>query len=441
MALASLTNVCTTGEGVVSRRRFMAAAAGFAGATGLTSWPADFALQAAELKKKHRACILLFMGGGPSQFETFDPKPGTPTGGPTQAIATAVPGIDIAADWTETAKVMNELAVIRSMTDKEGEHERAKYHLHTGYLPSPAVKHPTLGSIVASEIAPAEFELPHFVKVNGRTTGLSASYLGMNFAPFSVADPNKLPRNVALPAGVTPERLASRLDLSRRLSEEFAEAGGRPLVQDHRQLYDRAGRLVTSSELAAFDVSQESDAVRDRYGRNPFGQGCLLARRLIERGITFVEVSSSHPQAPAAWDTHIDNFDVTRLLVNWVDPAYAALISELKDRGLLESTLVIWMGEFGRTPKINDRGKTGGRDHFPNAFNVVLAGSGVKGGQVIGATTTDGSAVKDRPVTVPDLFASFYRALDIDGNKEHLAPGDLPVKLVKDGTAVSELFS
>jgi uncharacterized protein (DUF1501 family) len=198
--------------------------------------------------------------------------------------------------------------------------------------------------------------------------------------------------------------------------------------------------LVTSRELAAFDVAKEPDALRDRYGRNPFGQGCLLARRLIESGITFVEVSCGHPIAPAAWDTHIDNFDVTRALVSYADPGVAALIGDLKDRGLLDSTLVIWMGEFGRTPKINDRGKTGGRDHFPNAFNVVLGGCGVKGGQVIGATTPDGSAVKDRPVTVPDLFASFCQALDINAEKEHYAPGDLPVKLVKDGNAVAELF-
>jgi hypothetical protein len=439
MNLASMTDVCTTGEGVASRRTFLGAMAGAAGA-GLASYPSRLALQAAELKKKHKACILLFMGGGPSQFETFDPKPGTPTGGPTKAIPTAVPGIDIAADWTHTAKVMKELAVIRSMTDKEGEHERARYHLHTGYPMSPSVRHPTLGSIVASEIAPADFELPHFVKIGSRSTGPSASYLGMKYAPFDVGDATKLPRNVALPTGVTPERFAGRLELSRRLYEEFAEAGGRKLVEDHRQLYERAGRLVTSSELTAFDLAKEPDAIRDRYGRNPFGQGCLLARRLIERGITFVEVASGHPQAPAAWDTHIDNFDVTRLLVNWVDPAYAALISELKDRGLLDSTLVIWMGEFGRTPKINDRGKTGGRDHFPKAFNVALAGCGIKGGQVIGATTPDGSAVKDRPVTVPDLFASFCKALDIDATKEHLAPGDLPVKLVKDGKPVGELF-
>lgn len=205
-------------------------------------------------------------------------------------------------------------------------------------------------------------------------------------------------------------------------------------------MYERATRLVLSKDLKAFDVNQEKDTVRDRYGRNPFGQGCLLARRLVEQGVTFVEVASGHPKAPAAWDTHIDNFDVTKLLVEWVDPAYAALVTDLKERGLLERTLVLWMGEFGRTPKINNRGKTAGRDHYPHAFSLALAGGGIQGGQVVGATSSDGAEVAERPVTVHDLMRTICEVLKIDPRKENRTPGGFPVKIVDGGKVVKELL-
>jgi Protein of unknown function (DUF1501) len=431
MALQSLMHVRTGRDGVISRRTFMRDAALISG-LGLLGWKDALTLHAGELRKRGMACILLFMRGGPSQLETFDPKPGTSNGGPTKAISTSVSGIQLAEGWSNLAKEMKDVAIIRSMTNREGEHVRASYQLHTGYAPTGSVKFPTLGSIVASEIAPSDFDLPHFVSIGNRLDTIGSGFLGMNVAPFLVADPSKVPNNVSLPGGVTSNRFTRRLGLLQQLEEEFAEGGGGVRVQDHRALYGSASQMVLSPRLKAFDVGQEKDSVRDRYGRSPFGQGCLLARRLIETGVTFVEVAAN------GWDTHDDNFNRVKKLSDTVDPGFAALVGDLKERGMLDKTLVIWMGEFGRTPKINPRT---GRDHFPKAFNVALAGAGVRGGQVIGATSPDGMTVTNRPVSVPDLFCSFYRALKIDPRKENMSTLGRPIKIVDGGKPVTELFA
>jgi hypothetical protein len=326
---------------------------------------------------------------------------------------------------------MKDLAVVRSMTNKEGEHQRATYQLHTGYVPMGSVKYPSFGSVVAAELGTPEFDLPHFVSIGNRAATIGSGFLGMSVAPFVVTNAAQMPNNVALPQGVNPKRFGRRLDLLEGLEQDFAEAGGGPRVEDHRSLYGNAKQMVLSPRVKAFDVSQESDAVRDRYGRTPFGQGCLLARRLVEEGVTFVEVESN------GWDTHQDNFSRVKTLSEAVDPAFAALIGDLKERGLLDRTLVIWMGEFGRTPRINPNT---GRDHYPRAFNLALAGAGIKGGQVIGATSADGTEVKSRPVRVPDLFCTFCQALKINPRKENMSTLGRPIKIVDGGTPVKELF-
>jgi hypothetical protein len=327
---------------------------------------------------------------------------------------------------------MKDIALIRSLTNKEGEHQRATYQLHTGYVPSGSVKYPSLGSIVASELGPQGFDLPHFVSIGNRAATIGSGFLGMNVAPFVVANPLQMPNNVALPRGVGSSRFTRRLDLLGQLEQDFAAAGGGPRVHDHRGLYAGAAQMVLSPRLKAFDLAQEKDRVRDRYGRNAFGQGCLLARRLIEQGVTFVEVESN------GWDTHQDNFERVKALSSKVDPAFAALVADLRARGLLERTLVIWMGEFGRTPRINPRT---GRDHFPRAFNVALAGAGIHGGQVIGATSADAMEVVSRPVSVPDLFCTFYQALKINPRKENRSPLGRPIKIMDKGNPVEELFA
>src|SRR5262249_24815619 len=368
-----------------------------------------------------------WMSGGPSQFETLDPKPGAETQGPTKAIPTSVPGIQIAEHWPRTATVMKDLAVVRSMTSKEGNHGRATYLLHTSYPPSGGIVHPGFGSIVAQQLGDEEFELPHFVSISGASVG--PSFLGVRYAPFVVTNPNQQPDNLALP--VRKDRLNRRLGLMKELEAPLARSGAAPLVKDHRTLYDQTAQLALSPRTAAFDLEQEPARMRDAYGRSAFGQGCLMARRLIEAGVTFVEVQSG------GWDTHGTELPTLKKLIPPVDQGTAALMADLKARGLLEKTLVVWMGEFGRTPRIN---LTAGLDHYPQAFNVALAGAGVRGGQVIGATDKDGMEVAERPVSVPDLFCTFCKALGINPRKENESNVGRPLPIVETGKAVNELF-
>lgn len=431
MTLQSLMQVRTSREGVTSRRTFLRNLGVGAAGLGLLGWKDTLTLHAADMRKDGMACILLFMRGGPSQFETFDPKPEVKNGGGTKAIATAVSGIHIAENWPKAAKAMRDIAIIRSMTNKEGEHGRAVYQLHTGYVPQGSVKYPSIGSVVAAEIGPEGFDLPHYVSIGGRQV-IGSGFLGMSVAPFLVPNATQMPANLALPQGISTDRFNRRLNLLTELEDDFAESGGKPRVEDHRALYGSASQMVLSPRLKAFDISAENEEVRARYGSSAFGNGCLLARRLVEAGVTFVEVESN------GWDTHDDNFNRVKSLSDTVDPAFAALVTDLKERGMLEKTLVIWMGEFGRTPKIN--GRTG-RDHYPVAFNVALAGGGVRGGQVIGATSSDGAAVANRPVSVPDLFCSVYQALKIDPRKEKMSTLGRPIKIVDGGKAVKELFA
>jgi hypothetical protein len=416
--------------GVVSRRTFLRGVTAGAVGTAALGWKDAVTLNAADLRKRGMACILLFMNGGPSQFETFDPKPGTDNGGPTKGIPTAIPGVQLAEHWPKVAKQLGDIALIRSMNNKEGAHPRAVYQLKTGYLPSGAAKYPAFGACVTKELAPPDFDLPSFVSV-GRRDAIGAGFLGMQYAPFTVQNPNQMPSNVELPGGINNQRFNRRLGLLKDLESDFASAGAGHQVEGHQAVYQSAARLVQSPRLKAFDLAQEKDAVRDRYGRSAFGQGCLLARRLVESGVTFVEVESD------GWDTHQDNFERVKTLAGPTDQGFAALVGDLKERGMLDKTLVIWMGEFGRTPRVNGQN---GRDHFPRAFCASLAGGGVKGGRAIGATSADGSSIADRPVSVPDLFTTFCHALKINPRKENHGPLDRPIKIVDGGEPVMELF-
>jgi Protein of unknown function (DUF1501) len=414
-------------DGALNRRGFLRwLGAGSVGLPGL-GWLDYLTLHADELRKQQKACILLWMAGGPSQFETFNPKPGAETQGPTKAIPTAVAGIQIAEHWQKLAGVTRDLAFIRSMTSQEGNHGRATYLLHTGYSPSGGVVHPGFGSLVASEIAPADFDLPSFVSIQGESIG--PSFLGVQYAPFVVTDPNRPPDNLAAP--VPSARLHRRLDLLKELEGPFARAGAARMVQDHEELYSQTANLVLSPRVKAFDLAAEPDKVRTAYGRSGFGQGCLMARRLVEAGVTFVEVQST------GWDTHGNELAALKGLIPPVDQGTAALLADLKQRGLLERTLVIWMGEFGRTPQIN---LSAGREHFPRAFNMALAGCGIQGGRFIGATDRLGGDIVDRPVLVADLFCTFCRALGVNPRKENQSNVGRPIKIVEGGHAVRELF-
>jgi hypothetical protein len=425
----SIVRVTMNGDGAIHRRGFLQSVA--LGGVGLAtvSFTDLMALQAEELRKRQMSCILLWMGGGPSQMDTWDPKPGTANGGETKSIDTAAPGVKIADSWVKTAAVMKDVALIRSMTNKEGNHQRATFQLHTGYTPSGTVKHPHFGCAVANELYDPKFDLPHIVSIGGATTG--AGMLGVSLEPFIVNDPKKPPSNV-VPA-VSARRFSRRLGLLHALEHSaFERTGGYDRVKDHTTLYKQTANMIMSPHMKAFDVSAEDPGVRAAYGENAFGQGCLLARRLVQAGVTFVEVRSG------GWDMHQQIRDrIGKVGSAEVDPAFASLVADLKSRGMLEKTLVIWMGEFGRTPKINPNA---GRDHFPRVFSVALAGGGIKGGQVIGASSADGNEVKDRPVAVNDLLTTFCHALKIDPTKENMSPIGRPIKIVDGGKPVKELF-
>ncbi|HZN36322.1 MAG TPA: DUF1501 domain-containing protein [Pirellulaceae bacterium] len=420
----------TIRRGLVQRRDFLKAIPAAAAAAGLHSWPDLMSVRAADLRKSGKACILLWMQGAPSQFETFDPKPGHANGGETKAIKTAVSGIEIAENLPEVAKTMRELCVIRSLNSREGQHPRATYLMHTGYLPTAAVKYPTIGSIVAKEIGNPASDLPSFVRIGNSRFTDGAGLLGVDYDPLVMQAANRPPENTSLPSSAP--RFQRRLSLLEQMQADYANHGGKQAVADHQKVYAQAAKLMLSPKMQTFDIGQEPQQARDAYGSSAFGQGCLLARRLIETGVTFVEVSLGN------WDTHQDNFNRTRTLCQQLDQPFAALIADLKQRGMLDSTLIVWMGEFGRTPRINPNS---GRDHYPRAFSAVLAGCGVKGGQVVGATDAGGESVKGKPVGVSDMLRTICHALGIDASKENMSSIGRPIKIVDGGEIVSQVFA
>lgn len=401
---------------------------------------------AAAPAKKTKSCILLWMGGGPSQTDTFDLKPGHANGGPFKEIATAAPGIRISEHLPKVAKQMNDLAIIRSLTTKEGEHGLATQLMLTGYQPrQDAVRYPSLGSLLSKELGNDDSDLPNFVSLSPMRM-VDAGFLGPNYSPLTVSgqsnDPNTRANlsleDLAPPRGRGETAMKSQFDILRFMQQDFAQQHTGEAIKAHQASYAKAMRMVETQARKAFELEEEKEELRDAYGRNRFGQGCLLARRLVERGVAFVEVTlANSPTSPAGWDTHADNFTQVKGLSEVLDPAWGTLMTDLRDRGLLDTTMVIWMGEFGRTPKINPNT---GRDHFPAAWSVVLGGAGIHGGQVIGKTDAGGEAVADRPVTVADLYATICRGLGIDHLKENVSPEGRPIGIVdRGGTPIQEL--
>lgn len=422
-----LSHINFNSKGFINRRTFF-----LSNTMGFAGWKSEIFAKASSLKNKGLSCILLFLRGGPSQIETFDPKPGTPNGGPTRKIATSVPGVFIAEGWPFTAKVMKHISLVRSITNNVAEHSRAVYQLHTGYIPRAGVNYPSIGSIVSKEFENLHRELPSFVSIGSPNGTIGAGFLGMTFAPFMVNDPDKMPHNVVTPRKIDEGRFLRRLSLLKDLENKYAESGAKARVEDHKDIYINAANLIKSSKLKCFDISKENEKTQETYGKTYFGKACLLARRLIEHGVTFVEVESEN------WDTHYAHFDRIKPLNAAADQGFSALVEDLRQKGILDKTLVVMMGEFGRSPVIN---KNTGRDHFPKAFSIAIAGAGIKKGFVYGATNSDGTEIKDNPVTIGDLFCTFYKALNIDPTKENYGPLDRPIRIVDKGKIVKQLFS
>jgi hypothetical protein len=436
----------------LSRRDWLRlASAGVVGCS-LSGWLQTFANETATDPHRKRSCILLWMNGGPSQMDTFDLKPGHENGGPFQEIETNVPGIKISEHLPKIAKHTDKLAIVRSMSTKEADHGRATYQMRTGRPPGGPVQYPAFGSVVAKEYEKPDAELPGFVSIAPFRLLAPAAYgpgfLGPQFAPLIVGENNLnllIPgapgqdvdkslkvQDLDLPHDVGADRATQRVQLLDEMNQDFlADRSALPALS-HRTAYQRAVAMMRSPAAKAFDLDEEPKALRNKYGRTLFGQGCLLARRLIQRGVPFVEVTLS--QVPGAqtlgWDTHFNNFDIVKSLSKVLDPAWATLMEDLEEKGLLDSTLVVWMGEFGRTPKINS-GK--GRDHWPNCWSAVLGGGGIKGGQVVGKTSKDGMGVEDRPVSVNDLLATVGTALGLDITKQNQSNVGRPIRLVEPG--------
>ncbi len=427
--------------GEFSRRDIARIAATSLAGMSVSGWLPKLAA-AAEGDPPPKACILLWMSGGPSQIDTLDPKPGHKNGGPTKAIKTSVPGIEISENFPGLAKQMKDVALIRSMSTREGDHGRATQLMMTGYRPmGGAIDYPVLGSLVAKRLQSEDSQLPGFVSVAPfRLANLGAGFLGPRYSPLLVSgasnDPNtraNLTVENLQPAGVTVDGLQDRQRLLQMMRsgvrEDVASA------KKHAAVYDQAMRMVETKAEGAFDLEEEPAELRDAYGRSRFGQGCLLARRLVERGVPFVEVALDQ-SAGGSWDSHVDNFSTVKSMCNVLDPAWSTLLEDLRRTGLLESTLVVWMGEFGRTPIINPNN---GRDHFPDAWSVALAGAKIAGGQVIGETTKDAMEVKDRPVKAADLFATVLEAIGIDSTSENQMR-DRPIPIVDEGSMIKELI-
>ncbi|MDB5339787.1 MAG: hypothetical protein JWN70_5406 [Planctomycetaceae bacterium] len=379
-------------------------------------------------KAKHKSCILLFMEGGPSHIDTFDPKPGN-SSSEIKPISTAVPGMQISEHFPKLAMKMKDMALLRGMSTGEGSHGRARYYMHTGYRGGVGgVIHPSMGAVASNFLGRETDELPNFVSIGDRSYG--AGYAGPLHAPVEVARAAAGIENLHVPD--TMPAFDKRTRLLDQMEKAFVDRMQIPSLEAHRATYQRASALMHSPKSKAFDISNEPDALREAYGRNAFGEGCLLARRLVEQGVTFVEVQLGK------WDTHTNNAKRVQALSEQVDPAMSTLLTDLKQRGMLDSTLVIWMGEFGRTPKV---GKQGGRDHYPKAWTSVMAGGGLKLGQAVGRTDKEGGTVEEGKVTAVDFMATVCKALGIDYTKELHTPAGRPMRVVDKGEKpVAELF-
>lgn len=430
----------------LSRRDWLRhAGLGLLGAS-CSGWFPLLADDLARHKDRSRAVILLWMSGGPSQLDTFDLKPGHKNGGEFKPIDTTVPGIQISEHLPKLAQQMEHISLVRSMSTKEGDHGRATYLLRTGYLPQGPVKYPTLGSSLSKELGQDDAEIPNFISIAPQRflspAAFGPGFLGPKYAPLVVGGAGRPARpgmmggdaltvkNIELPSQVTHAQFDARLELLNGLETDFQATHPGTVPVSHRNAYQQAVKMMRSEGVKAFKLDEEPAELRDAYGRNNFGQGCLLARRLVERGVPFVEVTLSEApnQGGIGWDTHQGNFEAVKSLSGVLDPAWSTLLTDLKSRGLLESTLVVWMGEFGRTPVINPNA---GRDHFPVAWSAVLSGGGVRGGQVVGTSSDDGMTVKDRPVASADFLATICQAVGVDHLTQNVSNVGRPIRIAE----------
>lgn len=383
---------------------------------------------AAQLRRNQKSAILLWMGGGPSTIDIWDLKPGAATGGVFQPIST-VGDVQICEHLPMLAKQMNHLSIVRSMSTREADHARGRYYMHTGYVPNPSVEHPSYGSVIAHQLMGQrpDLEIPPFVSIGGSSVG--PGFLGMAWSPF-VVNSNGRVRN--LDSGLESERFTRRMSILRKLENRFISEQRGQAASDHQQVLAKSYEVMTSQQMSSFRIQEESASTRERYGNTSFGRGCLMARRLVETGAPFVEVDFG------GWDNHQNIFTTLQEKLPVMDRAMSALIEDLDERGMLENTVLLWMGEFGRTPRINGQA---GRDHWARSWSAVLGGAGIKGGLAVGQTNEDGSEVATKPYKSQDLMATVCHALGIPLDTVFKGVNGRPFKIANKGSVIGELLS
>jgi uncharacterized protein (DUF1501 family) len=399
-----------TSHRYLHRRGFLAA--GF----GTLGWLTPLGTALARVSEKEKApaksVIVLWMSGGPSQLETFDPKPGTEIAAGTKAINTAAKGVQLAAGLEQLADQMQHVALVRSLESKEGDHERGTYTLKTGYRPDATVTHPSLGAIVCHALPNTDVEIPRHVSILPNEWPARGGLLGAEYDAFKMYDPaDKVPD---VTPHVSNDRFEQRLEDLKVVEDAFAKGRGKRVeATGHKETMERARRMMSSEQLKAFDVSREPASVRKEYGDTPFGRGCLAARRLLEVGVRCVEVTLS------GWDSHANNHEICTRLKGVLDPAFAALVRDLVKRDALKDTVIVCVGEFGRTPQVN---ALAGRDHWPHSFSAALAGGGIRGGAVVGESDPSGGKKPKDEQPIANLHATVMHALGIDWEKNLRGP-------------------
>jgi uncharacterized protein (DUF1501 family) len=419
---------CHSADHLISRRHFLQGAT--AGAVSVAGFSGMVKPAAAEqLAAQQKQVVVFYLAGGLSQLESWDPKPGTDTGGPFDKIATSVPGIEISELLPYTAQQMHHLALVRGVNHKEGDHGKGDYIMQTGRRREPGFEYPYLGSAFAKQLSPEDSPLPGYIHVGGGGGKQEAAFLGPKYAPLALAD-GKPPKNLERAGGLSEASDQKRRELRSRLSQRFATGRRQAETEAYNSSFEQAARLMARKDI--FDFSTISPADTERYGTHEFGKHCLMALKLVENGVTFTKVTHTN------YDTHSENFNFHIEQLGEFDRPFANFISDLDVRGLLKHTLVIVMSEFGRTPRINHRV---GRDHWGNAWSVALGGCGIKGGVAVGKTNANGTQVIEREVDGGHLFHTYYRAVGLDPTKNFYDNGRPVAKADPKAAAIEEILA
>ena len=413
----------------MNRRHFMKHLAGATALTGSAiAMGQTLHANAATLKKNHKAAILLWMGGGPSTIDIWDLKPGSSTGGPFKPISTNG-DVQICEHMPMMAKNMDKMSIVRNMSTREADHTRGRYYMHTGYVPNPNIVHPGYGSVIAHELADTrpDLEIPPFVTVGGGSQG--PGFLGMAWSPFSV-NPNGRVANLNM--GIEPARLTQRMQALRMMETGFIDDKRGLAASEHAKVLGKTLDLMTSKQMDSFKVNKEPESVQERYGKNNFGRGCLMARRLVETGVPFVEVNFG------GWDNHQNIFPALQdNRLPTLDRGMSALMEDLAQRKMLDDVAVIWMGEFSRTPRINGNA---GRDHWARSWSAVVGGAGMNSGIAVGKTNEDGTRVEGNSYTSEDLMATVCSSLGISLETTFTSLNGRPMKIANSGKLITELI-